>query len=370
MTEDRTTRLLTSLQSSGSTSRVLNLLAVERDHGHEPERRTAPMFRDPVLNSCVIVKHRLRLDELYQFDSGKTTVTKVIVPFDKTDLKLGGRAVMVGQRGWEQALRAGCRPGSTMDSDIALLRLIDKLPALDPFLLREQLRRHGRDIARCYFALSPGDIARMRAHVSTQIERLIARAYADKIGDRGMGAARMVEALLSSEADERLAPLRAALGLEGEAFGEGVFSWRGFLYYKWSLSSLWPQLDETARGLDELVFAGAADAGAIQYLEGARGRLKRAIHDHRLAISRGLGVYDHAYNELTREGEPAAFVSFLRRAPALFVDLGEKVGAIAHIASYWRYRFPTGRPMRAQPEEAMAILQDFEAGLGVTALAA
>lgn len=369
MIADRTTRLLTSLQRSGSTSRVLNLAAVERDHGGEQVHRTSPMFRDPALNSCVIVKHRLRLDELYLFASGRATVTKVIIPFDKADLKLGGRAIMVGQKGWEQALRADCRPGEGLDADVALLRLIDKLPSLDPFLLREQLRRNGREVARCYFALSTGDIAKMRAHVGVQIERLIARAYAEHAGDQTVGVARMVEALLAAEADERLAPLRATLGLEGEAFSEGVFSWRGFLYYKWSLSHLWPQLDETAKGLEQLV-ANGVDPAASKYIDAARTRLKRAIGEHRLAVSRALGVYDHAYNELTRNGEPDAFVAFLRRAPSLFVELGEKVGAISHIASYWRYRFPTGRPMRAQCDEAMAILQDFESGLGITAQAA
>jgi hypothetical protein len=370
MTTDRTTRLLTSLQRSGSTSRVLNLLTVEQAHGHEAEHRSAPLFRDPVLNSCVIVKHRLRLDELYMFDTGKTTVTKVILPFDKADLKLGGRAIMVGQRGWTQALRAECREGERVETDIEILQLIDKLPALDPFLLREQLRRHGREVARCYFALSPGDVAKMRSHAAVQIERLIARAFAEHGGDRSVGTARMVEALLSSEADDRLAPLRATLRLEGEAFSEGVFSWRGFLYYKWALSQLWPQLTEAAQGMERLVVAGTIDPAGTQYMEAARVRLRRAIHEHRIAVSRTLGVYDHAFNELTRNAEPDAFVDFLRRAPGMFVDLGEKVGAIAHIASYWGYRFPKGRPMRAQTEEAIAIFQDFESGLGVTALAA
>lgn len=370
MTTDRTIRLLSSLQRNGSTSRVLNLAAVARAHGHEDEHREAPLFRDPALNSCVIVKHRLRLDELYLFGSGRATVTKVILPFDKADLKLGGRAILIGQRGWEQALRAGCRPGGGMDGDIELLKILDRLPSLDPFLAREQLRRHGREVARCYFALSPGDIDRMHAHVSIQIERLVARAYAEHGGDQAAGVARMVGALLSAEADDRLAPLRATFKLEGEAFSEGVFSWRGFLYYKWALADLWPQLDQAAKGLEKLVAAGGMDAAAMQYIEAARGRLKRAIADHRLAVSRGLGVYDHAYNELTRNGEPEAFVAFLRKAPSLFVSLGEKVGAIGHVASYWRYRFPDGKPMRAQADEAMAILQDFESSLGITAQAA
>jgi hypothetical protein len=210
----------------------------------------------------------------------------------------------------------------------------------------------------------------MRRYVREQIERLVLQAIQAHGQDRTVAAERMVEALLSETADNRLGPLREALGLDGEAFSEGVFSWRGFLYYKWSLNHLWPQLDEAMDGLDRLVVAGASDAGGLQYVEQSRARLRRAIADHRLAVSRGLGVYDFAFNELARNGEPDAFVAFLRRAPGLFLDLGEKVGALAHMASYWRYRFPPGRAPRAQLDEVMDMLQDFEAGLVTLPMAA
>lgn len=370
MKADRTIRLLTALQASGSTSRVLNLAAVEREHGESEEYRARPLFLDPFLNSCVIVKHRLRLDELYLFDTGRSVVTKLILPFDKADLKLGGRAVLVGQKGWKKALRAERKASDRLDRDIELLEQIDRLPSLDPFLLREQLRRHGHEPARCYFAITEGDLGRMHRYVADQIERLVLQAVQHHGSEKRKAAERMVEAMLSEAADDRLAPLREALGLDGEAFSEGVFSWRGFLYYKWSLSHLWPQMDEVMDGLGRLVIAGASNAHGLAYVAQARARLQRAIVDHRLAVSRGLGVYDFAFNELSRNGEPDAFVAFLRRAPGLFLDLGEKVGALSHMAGYWRYRFPQGRPVRAQLDEVTDILQDFEAGLVTLQLAA
>jgi hypothetical protein len=370
MKADRTIRLLTALQASGSTSRVLNLIAVEREHGEDADYKARPLFHDPVLNSCVIVKHRLRLDELYLFDSGRSVVTKLILPFDKADLRLGGRAVLVGQKGWKKALRAERRASERLDRDIELLELIDRLPSLDPFLLREQLRRFGHEPARCYFGITEGDLVRMHRYVTTQIERLVQQAMEHHGPEKTKAAERMVTAMLSETADERLAPLRAALGLDGEAFSEGVFSWRGFLYYKWSLSHLWPQLDEVMDGLGRIVVTGASNAHGLAYVAQARARLQRAIVDHRLGVSRGLGVYDFAFNELSRNGEPDAFVAFLRRAPGLFLDLGETVGALAHMAGYWRYRFPAGREARVQLEEITDILQDFEAGLVTLQLAA
>ena len=46
--------------------------------------------------------------------------------------------------------------------------------------------------------------------------------------------------------------------------------------------------------------------------------------------------------------------------PFLFVSLGESVGGISHIVSYWDYRFPKGKPARAAPDEVLEILQEFD----------
>ena len=70
--------------------------------------------------------------------------------------------------------------------------------------------------------------------------------------------ARLVEALLSSRNDERLEPLRLTLRLEGESYREGIFAWKGFLYYKWVLNSLWPKLREVLVELMKVKVVGPA----------------------------------------------------------------------------------------------------------------
>ena len=90
-------------------------------------------------------------------DDAKPTATKIIIPFDRKDLGLGGQSVFVGQRGWADLIIEACNASSDMSRDLNTLRLIDSLPSLDPFLLREHLRRHGHMVGNCYFALSPAD---------------------------------------------------------------------------------------------------------------------------------------------------------------------------------------------------------------------
>ena len=42
---------------------------------------------------------------------------------------------------------------------------------------------------------------------------------------------------------------------------------------------------------------------------------------------------------------PKTFRDFLLSAPYMFLELGEKMGAISHIVSFWRYRFPKDRTL-------------------------
>ncbi|ALL12434.1 hypothetical protein AQ619_03185 [Caulobacter henricii] len=362
---DRVTRSLRALERTASTSRVLNLLAIQATSGHRPEHSQHPLFRNRVLNNALIIKHRLRSDDIFLFDDVRPTATKIIIPFDRSDLGLGGQSFFVGQRGWDELLREACKDTTDMVRDAATLRMIDMLPSLDPFLLREHLRRHGMRVADCYFALSAADLDQMQGFVGFEISRLIELAYRDTGRASGAHAARLVEALLSTDVDERLEPLRETLVLEGESFKEGVFSWKGFLYYKWMLNNLWPRLSEISAEIGQLVIPGVRDTDTARYLDETRKRLQAGIMVERMAVQRTLKVYDDAFEDLIENGKPQAFRAFLLRAPEMFLSLGEKVGVISHISSYWRYRFPDGRPPTAQVEEAIDIFQDFESGLSV-----
>lgn len=359
---DRTSRSLTALQRTASTSRVLNLLAIANKHARKPEWTDQPLFHNRVLNASMILKHRLRLDESYLFDDYRTSATKVIIPFERSDLALGGRSFFVGQRGWMDLLREACADGRTLDHDVNVLRQMDSLPSLDPFLLREDLRRNGQTVAPCYFAISPADLEAMQAYVAMQIGELIRLAYVN--AGQGAATARLVQALLSTDVDERLEPLRATLMLQGEDFREGVFSWKGFLYYKWMLMVLQPQLTAVTKEIGELVISGPRDMETAAYLDCARDRIRRAISSQRAEVNRTLAVYDKAFTALTQRSDPKAFRAFLLDAPRMFLSLGEKVGQISHIASFWRYRFPAGKPPTGPVDEVVDIFQDFEASLG------
>jgi len=365
-TPDRSYRSLSGLEKTASTSRVLNLAAVASQNAGDPDYDASPFFKAATLNGAVIIKHRLRADEQYIFEKSRRVSTKVIIPFERTDLSLGGRSLFVGQRGWQDLLNQ--LRGTTDDEarDLALLEALDELPSLDPFLLREHLRRRDFKIANCYFAISAADLERMQRFVSGEISKLVELAYG---GGAGGGPAngnisKLVSLLLSGQDDTRLEPLRLTLGLEGENFREGIFSWKGFLYYKWVLNSLWPELREVIAELTEIKVVGPRDFEMLNQVKEVGGRVNQAILGQVRKVRKSLQVYDDAFAELTQAGNPMAFRNFLLKSPDMFIALGERTGMVSHIASFWRYRFPKGRPLRVELDELFDILQDFHQGLG------
>ena len=51
------------------------------------------------------------------------------------------------------------------------------------------------------------------------------------------------------------------------------------------------------------------------------------------------------------------------RAPTLFYELGERLAAVQHIVSFWRYRFPSQVRSSISADELVDLLADFEFSL-------
>jgi hypothetical protein len=359
VSNDRTVRFLDAL-GGASTSRVLNLHRIAADHAGNPEHGEKPLFLSPGINRAFLLKHRTRSDDAYLFNAQRSVVTKIILPFDAGDLRAGGRALFVDQRGWIEALRmAGNYKAETLERDLTVLRLLDAVPSLDPFLLREHLRNHGIEVSSCYFAISEGDQERMHRFVTQEMSRLVNMA-----GGNDTASRRLVTALLSNDVSEKLEPLRLTLNLNGDDFREGVFSWRGFLYYKWSMGKFWPDIMGVLREINAVQPVGAMTPDQKVFLANARRSIIQQVRDNGNHVNKALSVYDASFADLVKHQAPKTFRDFLMAAPYMFLELGEKLGAISHIVSFWRYRFPSGVYASIDPEELAAIFQDFSTGFG------
>ena len=358
-------RSLAALTNTASTSRVLNLHLVAVEFADDLARVSAPFFFDALLNRAIIIKHRLRSDETYLLSDGTSVATKIMFPLDRADLKAGGRSILVNQMGWRATL---CDVlGATeaeLQKDFEILEMLNELPSLDPFLVREQLRRYHHYPADCYFAISPADNARMQTFTSNEMAPLIAMAFGSKNGTIPPELVKkLADALLSTNADSRLDPLRMTLGLEGEKFTQGIFSWKGFIYYKWQFSETFHKLTRISSEMDSIKIKGRMDKNIREEIDDLKKSIRGRIRDSAKSCQQVLALYDDAFRDLVDKGNTAAFRKFLLDAPVLFIELGHSMGIISHISSFWAYRFHKEKEANIEVLEFLDILREFENGL-------
>jgi hypothetical protein len=359
---DRTIRNLANLRGSASTARVLNLTRVHREHGQTEAWAAEPLFQNPVLNRAMILKHRLRRDETDRFRLRRYVATKIILPIDADDLRVGGRYLFVGENGFDKAMVQAFGIGSD-HPDLHTLKVMDGLPGLDPFLLREQLKRNGVNPAACYFNLSEADLHAMMTFVGEEISPLVDLSLGGS-GDLTAEnpVARLTDKILSNSAGADLSALGQTLKLAPHEYDEGIFCWKGFLYYKWVLRGVIGDVGAVMEAVRTAKPQGRPNSQQSVALTRGRETVRRRILSTCDSTAAMLRVYDDAFRNLTQEGRPTAFRDFLLDAPHLFAKLGERLGAVQHIVSFWNYRMAKGKPAPS-PDELIDLLADFEVSL-------
>jgi len=339
-------RDLSLIRASGSTARVLNLALTFERFGDSDEFRQSPLFQCEPLNRALIVKHALRPHEraLFEHPTG-----------------LGGTSVLLGETQFEKIFRSIVGDGvdpNALDVDMELLHLLNEVPSFDPFLLREQLNRLDRTPARCFFEVSDADVAAMMRFVAKEIEPLTALAFGASGRKVEKLSVRLAEKLMLDEGAALLEPLRTALNMTLVQYREGVFAWKGFLYYKWALAELRGGNESFAKSLAACRIVGGA-TGVRMEVE----KLRRSVLSRTSLVlkrtAKAMDDYEAAFNALSR-GQPASFRDFLLAAPSRFLSLGEAIGAVKHMYSLWGFRFPAGTAPSMEADEALGMLHDFD----------
>ena len=355
-------RSLVMLHKSGSTSRVLNLLRVYENAQQDNEPIGTPFFSHPVLNRAFVVKHRLRSNEKDIFPDGRLTATKILIPLDFSSLEMGGGYVFIGQPNYLQCLAEAIGGELTRRAkDLQMLEALDKLPSFDPFLLREWLIRYDLSPDSRYFELSLKDIMSMENFVYNEISLLVTMSLSGQA--RNEAVTRLVKKMLASRYDGDLDPLRETLRLTMPEFREGMFAWKGFLYYKWSAKAIERDIPAVIQEMKDRQPSRGLENETMLALEASRRRLGRLMVLSFNELADRIRTYDNAYKEMTEKSNPLAFKHFLLAAPVLFLQMGDLMGQLQHVVHFWRYRsrMHTVAPMNF--DEYAEMMRDFEESL-------
>lgn len=354
------------IRISGSTERVLNLPLVKERWGEDPDYLERPLLKTRRLNEAMILKHTPREHEKATLELDVISATKIVLPFCSDDLDLGGQSVLFEQPDAEDMLCDALGRRATDEDlrhDFGVLRVIAELPSLDPYLLSERLRRDGYKVSNRYFDVSEADAQKMREHVNGQIKNLVMLAFSSGSGGEVAGLAeKFTKIFLQNETSEELKPLRQTMRMSEAEYAEGMFAWKGFLYYQWKLDALREALKPVAREILSVHIKQAAP-DELQHFRAAGERIIKKLGIGAANVQRALAQYDEAYDALVGRGEPGAFRDFLLAAPQMFMETGVQLATLSHIISFWRFRFPADRPKAINSWDAYDLFQEFESSL-------
>jgi len=341
------------LERRSSSARFLNLaaLAARLDAGGSSD--VAPLLTSARLRGVLLLKERPSSFTASGTSRAVRSTTKLVVPFARDQLSLGGLSVTIGEHEWESKLVLHCGDSGCSKTDINTLKLLAELPSLDPFLVRETLRAASLPYHEGSFQLSNADTIRMQGFVRDEIKKLIDLAYgSDASTDRL--TEKLVDALLSSADDERLEPLRKTLQLNPDHYREGVFAWIGFLYYKWTLNESWVALKKSLENLAMVGPAGKVEATVLKEMNSAKLCVRESIKRHVVEVKRYLSEYDRLFETITSGGNATLFRDFLLAAPSMFLALGERSGLLGEFVHVWG---DSGAERGPEPSNAAALLQ-------------
>jgi len=292
----------------------------------------------------------------------------VIIPLVAEDLKLGGQSFFVNQKGFRELVASFHEDDPDgAERDARLLELLDSLPSLDPFLLKELLDRQGFKISPSYFAISVADQKAMNAFVASEIEPL-ARLSFGELNVTSSAINRLAHKVLNAYDDDDIAPIRAAFRMTPDEYRIRAFSWKGFLYYKWKMRTEMPLITGVANRIKQLNPAKAHDYFLRDSINEARATIVRSLHSAASDVFSVLRLYETVFKQFTENSDVQSFQRFLTIAPDLFMQVGVRLGVLSHIQSYWSYRFPPNVAVRYDFEELNDLMQEMVASLEFEAL--
>lgn len=347
----------------GATPRILDLWSVRRRYGETLEMAAKPFFRNARLNSGFVIKHTVRPHDRPYLLSENPVATKLIIPVSIDDLAMGGHSFFVEEKGFERRLKEFLGVGvlnKHYDQDLARVKELAAMPSFDPFLLADRYSGGERPVARFYFNISADEQEAMLGNVTRQILGIVSLAFGDvEIRPDDERVRRFARQLLDGEdSGQKLAGLRETLGMSEAEYEDGIFGWKGILYYRWRIREVKDDLRKFAIELNDTIVRGATPEES-QEVNDIRKAILATAKARWQALTAVMDDYDREYDRFCKGGDATALRAFLLKAPAHFGQLGADLSAVSHVTSFWAYWWNGREKGSLSAADALEIFPNF-----------
>ncbi len=317
--------------------RVLNVnVLTRRILSKTPD--VVPFFGNKPLNKMVIIKDTL--PESLRHLSNSAIGTKLYFPFNENDVYEGGRTIFVSDKQLEPALiemfGEGALSKPALAQDFRIMRVLDRLPSLDPFLLKDVFLNEKIAIDEAYFNIDKDIWKQIETFILQRFEPVVAAAFPDALASDEK-ARSLIEKIWEARDLDALGPLIDAFRLP-KAEALDIFSaWKGINFYAFQYEQAKGQFVTFLTWLKNLqpplASLSAQDRAEFKVLlEDARNQL-------RIEWQRADGIlknYQDSYDKMFRQKVSSAeFVAFLKNSSKHYWDLGNSLGKTGHATYCW-----------------------------------
>ncbi len=334
---------------NGGTGVAINLPAIRKKVADE-ER----MFLTEGLNNAFIFKFPRfgeakdegpDIDQMQaeQAKKNRPIETGLFVPYDVRDPLRGGYAIYLRQANYSTLLRdlmgVDLENSTQFANDIDVLNLIDELPSLDPFLMKESFSLAGIKVSPRYFEISPKEEREIRELIQDKILPIVGTALGVRsrldLINKSKGFLEAIWDPTLPEASLFVSAFGIATGDASSVFG----AWKGVTYYQYAFQRYRERL--------ALVFSWMGSELSVPvdiqqnraYAEQQR-MYKHTVITRMKDMVRELGQifreYETCYSEFLDRANPKPFREFLLSANKIYWLLGYCTTAIAHICTCFR----------------------------------
>lgn len=308
--------------------------------------KATPFFRNKVLNNLVLIKDALPDD---QIRSARSAIgTKLYFPFNEKDIYEGGRTIFVHDKHLEQALieqfGQGAIAKEALDDDMKALRIFDRLPSLDPFLLKDVFLNEGITIHEGYFEVGQEIWHQIEMFILERFEPVAKAAFPDALASDDK-ARKLIEKIWEARDIEALSPLIAAFRLPPTEALEIFSAWKGVNFYAFEYERVKPKFIAMLTWLnDTKIPMAAVSAQERTEVKNAIEQAKTQLRMEWQGVDKILGDYQSGYDKMFKlKTSSTDFVNFLRNSSKVYWALGNSLGKVGQGSYCWDLmtkRFP------------------------------
>jgi hypothetical protein len=271
--------------------------------------------------------------------------TFLYIPFDIDAIAGGGNSLDLSvARGRAEALYELTgfninEEGRSVALDRRLIELIEELPSLDPFLLRDRLETDGIAAPDAYFEISEAEFQEIKKYILGKFKPITTRVVDPKSPKAAETAEQFIMKLWEGKDLAYLAPITQVFRIDPDQAGEIYYSWKGVTYYEFQ----YKRGQRTLLGFADWLHTKAATpshyvkSAVREELEAKARNVATAFARHLKNSSEILRVYNQGYEDLfVRGGDARPFIEFLKDSSTLFWDIAASISAMNHGVAVWR----------------------------------